>query len=83
MATVTVKCPLSNSHPAWPQGFIWSEVHMKDVRDQADGTGWKKNRGHWGDALDSWTCYYQLRMMSEIKDGERQGGTFMWAISRG
>ena len=65
MATVTVKCPLSNSHPAWPQGFIWSEVHMKDVRDQADGTGWKKNRGHWGDALDSWTCYYQLRRSEE------------------
>lgn len=83
MATVTVKCPLSNSHPAWPQGFIWSEVHMMDVWDQADGTGWEKNRGHWGDALDSWTCYHQLRMMSEIKDEERQGGTFMWAISRG
>ena len=56
---MTVKCPLSNSHPAWPQGFIWSEVHMMDVWDQADGTGWEKNRGHWGDALDSWTCYHQ------------------------
>ena len=55
----------------------------KEVQDQADDTGLEKNRGHWGDALDSWTCYHQLRVMSEIKDGERQGGTFMWNTSRG
>ena len=83
MATLTVKCPLSNSHPAWPQGFIWSEGHMKEVWTQADGTGWEKNRGQWGDALDSWTSYHQLRMMSEIKDWDRQEGTFMWNILRG
>lgn len=83
MATLTVKCPLSNSHPAWPQGFIWSEGHMKEVWNQADGTGWEKNRGQWGDALDSWTSYHQLRMMSEIKDWDRQEGTFMWNILRG
>lgn len=83
MATLTVKCPLSNSHPAWPQGFIWSEGHMKEVWNQGDGTGWEKNRGQWGDALDSWTSYHQLRMMSEIKDWDRQEGTFMWNILRG
>ena len=77
MATVSVKCPLSSSHPVWPQGFIWSELPEDEVRDQADGTGWEANRGHWGDALDSWTRYHQSRMMSEIKDGEKQGGTFM------
>lgn len=83
MPDVTVKCPLSNSYPAWPQGFIWPALPEKEVWDQADGTGWETNRGHWRDALDSWTCYHQLRMMSEIKDGEKQGGTFMWNISRG
>ena len=80
---MTVKCPLSSSHPGWPQGFTQSEIPEKEVRDQADDTCWDKNRESGEMLLSIWMCYHQLRMMSEIKDGERQGRIFMWNISRG
>ena len=81
LPTMTVQCPLSNSHPGWPQGFTQSEVLEKEVWDQVDGTCWEKNREARKMLLFSWMSYHYLRMMSEVKDGERQG-IFMWTSSR-
>lgn len=66
------------SSPGWPEGFTQSEVLVKEVWDQADGTHWEGNRESREILLCGWTSYHPLWMMSEIKGGERQGRIFKY-----
>lgn len=55
---MNVKCLLSRSSPRWPKTFTQSEMLVKEVWDQADGTHWEGNKEPREILLSGWTSYH-------------------------